>query len=114
MPHDREKDPDSDPDRTSGDELNGDFSDFASAMKGVEPLSKGKQTLSPPVPKTAAEQQVRRKAAEEFQSEEDESNFLTLGEVKLRDPLDALEWRHLSTDPQSPSEQLALRTDQPR
>lgn len=93
MPHDREKNPDIDPDGTSGDELNGDFSDFASAMKGVEPLSKGKQTLSPPVPKSAAEQELRRKSAEEFQSEEDQSNFLTLGEVELRDPLEALEWR---------------------
>jgi DNA-nicking Smr family endonuclease len=89
MPHDRDKDQDADPSSAKGgplsaDALDGDFTDFASAMKDVEPLSKGKQTLKPPEPKTADEQHVLRKA---------ESNFLTLGEVKLRDPLEVLEWR---------------------
>ena len=98
MPHDRDKDQDADPGSARGgplsaDAFDGDFTDFASAMKDVEPLSKGKQTLKPPKPKTADEQQVLRKAAEEFQSEEDEANFLTLGEVKPRDPLEVLEWR---------------------
>ena len=103
MPHDRDKDQDADagsspggvptPGRLVPNDSGVDFTDFASAMKDVEPLSKGKQTLKPPKPKTADEQQVLRKAAEEFQTEEDESNFLTLGEVKLRDPLEVLEWR---------------------
>ena len=35
---------------------------------------------------------ARRRAAEEFQSEKT-FNFLTLGEVKARDPPEVLEWR---------------------
>ena len=101
MPHDRDKDQDSDTGSgevpmaggIEADPFEGDFTDFASAMKDVEPLSKGKQTLTPPKPKSADEQQALRKAAEAFQTKEDQSNFLTLGEVKRRDPLEVLEWR---------------------
>ncbi len=62
-------------------------------MQDVQPLSKGKQTFAPPQRLSADDAEARRRAAEEFQSEEDASNFLTLGEVKARDPLEVLEWR---------------------
>lgn len=71
----------------------GDFADFASAMQGVEPLNRGRQTVTAIKRATAAEAAARRKAAENFQSAEEDSNFLTLGEVKARDPLEVLEWR---------------------
>ena len=77
----------------------GEFDDFASAMQDVQPLSpsrgksKGKQTFAAPQRLSAEEVEARRRAAEEFQTEEDATNFLTLGEVKPRDPLEVLEWR---------------------
>mgnify|MGYP001198131719 FL=1 len=77
----------------------GEFDDFASAMQDVQPLSpskgkgKGKQTFAAPQRLSAEEIEARRRAAEEFQTEEDATNFLTLGEVKPRDPLEVLEWR---------------------
>ena len=77
----------------------GEFDDFASAMQDVQPLSpsrgksKGKQTFAAPQRLSAEEAEARRRAAEEFQTEENATNFLTLGEVKPRDPLEVLEWR---------------------
>ena len=77
----------------------GEFDDFASAMQDVQPLSpskgkgKGKQTFAAPQRLSAEEIEARRRAAEEFQTEENATNFLTLGEVKPRDPLEVLEWR---------------------
>mgnify|MGYP007000108288 len=69
------------------------------AMQDVQPLSpskgkgkgKGKQTFAAPQRLSAEEIEARRRAAEEFQTEEDATNFLTLGEVKPRDPLEVLE-----------------------
>ena len=71
----------------------GSYDDFASAMQDVQPLSKGKRTFALLQRPSADNGEARRRAAEEFQSEEDASNFLTLGEVKARDPLEVLEWR---------------------
>ena len=86
---------------THGMAADGEFDDFASAMQDVQPLSpskgkgksKGKQTFAAPQRLSAEEVEARRRAAEEFQTEEDTTNFLTLGEVKPRDPLEVLEWR---------------------
>ena len=84
---------------TQGMAADGEFDDFASAMQDVQPLSpsrgksKGKQTFAAPQRLSAEEVEARRRAAEEFQTEEDATNFLTLGEVKPRDPLEVLEWR---------------------
>ena len=83
----------------NGMAADGEFDDFASAMQDVQPLSpsrgksKGKQTFAAPQRLSAEEAEARRRAAEEFQIEEDATNFLTLGEVKPRDPLEVLEWR---------------------
>ncbi len=83
----------------NGMAADGEFDDFASAMQDVQPLSpsrgksKGKQTFAAPQRLSAEEAEARRRAAEEFQTEEDATNFLTLGEVKPRDPLEVLEWR---------------------
>lgn len=87
----------------NGMAADGEFDDFASAMQDVQPLSpskgkgkgksKGKQTFAAPQRLRAEEAEARRRAAEEFQIEEDATNFLTLGEVKPRDPLEVLEWR---------------------
>ena len=83
----------------NGTASDGEFDDFASAMQDVQPLSpskgkgKGKQTFAAPQRLSAEEIEARRRAAEEFQTEEDATNFLTLGEVKPRDPLEVLEWR---------------------
>ena len=77
----------------------GEFDDFASAMQDVQPLNpskgkgKGKQTFAAPQRLSAEEIGARRRAAEEFPTEEDATNFLTLGEVKPRDPLEVLGWR---------------------
>ena len=88
---------------THGMAADGEFDDFASAMQDVQPLSpskgkgkgksKGKQIFAAPQRLSAEEAEARRRAAEEFQIEEDATNFLTLGEVKPRDPLEVLEWR---------------------
>jgi DNA-nicking Smr family endonuclease len=75
-----------------GDETQ-DWDDFASAMQDVAPLTKGKQTFAPKAPTAEEDLQARKKAAEEFASEPEADNFLTLGEVKARDPLEVLEWR---------------------
>ena len=72
---------------THGMAADGEFDDFASAMQGVQPLSpskgkgksKGKQTFAAPQRLSAEEVEARRRAAEEFQTEEDTTNFLTLG-----------------------------------
>lgn len=87
----------------NGMAADGEFDDFASAMQDVQPLSpskgkgkgksKGKQTFAAPQRLSAEEAEARRRAAEEFQIEEDATNFLTLGDVKPRDPLEVLEWR---------------------
>ena len=83
----------------NGMAADGEFDDFASAMQDVQPLSpsrgksKGKQTFAAPQRLSAEEAEARRRAAEEFQIEEDATNFLTLGEVNPRDPLEVLEWR---------------------
>lgn len=87
-----QRDPDNNQ-RDGGMSPDGSDDDFASAMQDVQPLSKGKQTFAPPQRPSADDAEARRRAAEEFQSEEDASNFLTLGEVKARDPLEVLEWR---------------------
>ena len=87
-----QRDPDNNQ-RDGGISSDGSDDDFASAMQDVQPLSKGKQTFAPPQRLSADDAEARRRAAEEFQSEEDASNFLTLGEVKARDPLEVLEWR---------------------
>ena len=70
-----------------------DWDDFASAMQDVEPLTKGRQTFAPKKPAAEEDLQARKRAAEEFTSEQEVDNFLTLGEVKARDPLEVLEWR---------------------
>ena len=81
-----QRDPDNNQ-RDGGMSPDGSYDDFASAMQDVQPLSKGKQTFAPPQRPSADDAEARRRAAEEFQSEEDASNFLTLGEVKSRDPI---------------------------
>lgn len=70
-----------------------DWDDFASAMQDVEPLTKGRQTFAPKKPAAEEDLQARKRAAEEFTAEQEVDNFLTLGEVKARDPLEVLEWR---------------------
>ena len=87
-----QRDPDNNQ-RDGGMSPDGGYDDFAAAMQDVQPLSKGKQTFAPAQRSSADNGEARRRAAEEFPSEEDASNFLTLGEVKARDPLEVLEWR---------------------
>ena len=85
-----------DPDNNQRDgcmSTDGSYDDFASAMQDVHPLSTGKQTFAPPQRPRPDDAEARRRAAEEFQSEKDASNFLTLGAVKARDSLEVLAWR---------------------
>ena len=67
---------------------------FSAAMKDVEPLNHPSSI----VPKSAWQgpsqtHLLRQQAAEDFAKVEDEKNMLSLSEVKLRDPLEVLEWK---------------------
>jgi DNA-nicking Smr family endonuclease len=80
-------------DGVSDRESDAQFEDFASAMQDVQPLNQRRQTVTSQSRVASDGLEARRRAAEEFQTEEDESNFLTLGEVESLDPLEVLEWR---------------------
>ena len=95
MHRDRENQRDPDAQQAFSAPLGGNVEsdDFASAMKDVEPLNKGKQTVASQKRPSSDDTEARRKAAENFQTVDDESNFLTLGEVQVLDPLEVLAWR---------------------
>ncbi len=69
---------------------------FSKAMQDVAPLTKGAKVLQPVrkgVQEVSAAQRSRRDAALGINSDAVDPNFLTLGEVPPRDPLEFLEWK---------------------
>jgi DNA-nicking Smr family endonuclease len=67
---------------------------FADAMQDVEPLVKGrKQAREAKLSVLSVAEQNRRDAAVGKLKQDPDENFLTLGEVPLKDPLEFLEWK---------------------
>lgn len=68
--------------------------DFNAAMQDVQPLSKGRaQNLKKTRDGLTIAEQHRRDAAIGLSQERVDENYLTLGEVKPRQPLEFLEWK---------------------
>ena len=66
---------------------------FAAAMQDVAPLAKGRQQALPGAREVTQAQLARRDAALGLEQERLDANFLTLGEVPPRAPLEFLEWK---------------------
>jgi DNA-nicking Smr family endonuclease len=66
---------------------------FAAAMQDVEPLSKGRQQELKSAREITDAHLARRDAALGLNDNSVDPNFLTLGEVPLRQPLEYLEWK---------------------
>ena len=66
---------------------------FAAAMQDVAPLVKGRQQALPGAREVTQAQLARRDAALGVEQERLDANFLTLGEVPPRAPLEFLEWK---------------------
>ncbi len=66
---------------------------FAAAMQDVAPLAKGRQQALPGAREVTQAQLARRDAALGLEQERLDANFLTLGEVAPRAPLEFLEWK---------------------
>ena len=86
-------------DRTNPDATNepdtADYAtdDFSAAMQDVAPISKGKRQLLKSKVEVTPAQLQRRDAALGLGTDLVDPNFLTLAEVKQREPLEYLEWR---------------------
>jgi DNA-nicking Smr family endonuclease len=66
---------------------------FAEQMQDVTPLVTPRTDTRPNWQGASESQLQRRRAAEQFPEDEQSKNFLTLSEVPLRQPLEALEWK---------------------
>mgnify|MGYP001193543768 FL=1 len=68
--------------------------DFAEAMRDVAPLNQANKVVrSSPGAAPSETLEVRREAAQNFAAPSIDPNYLTLGDVKSKDPLEFLEWR---------------------
>jgi DNA-nicking Smr family endonuclease len=66
---------------------------FAEAMQDVAPLSKGRQQKRKSAREVTETHLTRRDAALGLNDDREDPNFLTLGEVPPRQPLEYLEWK---------------------
>ena len=66
---------------------------FAAAMQDVEPLSKGRPQQLKTAREVTEAHLARRDAALGINDNSVDPNFLTLGEVPARQPLEYLEWK---------------------
>ena len=77
-------------------ETNDDQESFADAMHDVQPLSKGKNVVRKTVrEESRIAQENRRLSAEGKLKPAKDENYLTLGEVQLKAPLEYLEWKKI-------------------
>ncbi len=80
-------------DQPPGDKEDDDVAAFLEAMQDVAPVAKGRKTIhQSPTITTPGQQQRRLDAAGEHKDLAD-PNFLTLGDVPPRAPLEYLEWK---------------------
>ena len=77
-------------------EMDGEQESFADVMQGVQPLSKGKNVVRKNVRESSEiAQENRRLSAEGKLKPAKDENYLTLGEVHLKAPLEYLEWKKI-------------------
>ena len=77
-------------------EINEEQESFADVMQDVQPLSKGKNVVRKNVRESSEiAQENRRLSAEGKLKPAKDENYLTLGEVQLKAPLEYLEWKKI-------------------
>ena len=77
-------------------EMNGEQESFADVMQDVQPLSKGKNVVRKNVRESSEiAQENRRLSAEGKLKQAKDENYLTLGEVHSKAPLEYLEWKKI-------------------
>ena len=77
-------------------EMDGEQESFADVMQGVQPLSKGKNVVRKNVRESSEiAQENRRLSAEGKLKQAKDENYLTLGEVHSKAPLEYLEWKKI-------------------
>ena len=77
-------------------EMDGEQESFADVMQGVQPLSKGKNVVRSNVRESSEiAQENRRLSAEGKLKQAKDENYLTLGEVHSKAPLEYLEWKKI-------------------